>query len=293
MSITVTLLRRSLIMGKLRSKALSWEEIEEILEIESEILGHDLTMSQRTFQRDIQDILSIYGVEIINDKSIKKYKIHNPDEENFRHLEALDVINLLKMGGNKQDSVSFEKRRPLGTEHLYELLTAINTNNIISFTHEKYYLEGTETRTVEPYLLKEFKSRWYLVGKDLGREDIRIFGLDRISNIEFRKKKCKRPPLKEIEKVFAHSFGIFRPNPGQCIEEVILSFSPQQGRYILSHPLHESQEVLENNDQETRIRLRLYITHDLIMELLSHGNRIKVLQPEHLREEMLELAFKG
>lgn len=292
MSITNTLLRRSLIMGKLRSKALSWNEIETALERESETLGYDLMVSQRTFQRDIKAILSLYGVDIFNDGTINKYKIKEVEDEGFRHMEALDVINLLKMGGNKQDAVSFEKRRPLGTEHLYELLTAINTKNIISFTHEKYYENDVEVRTVEPYLLKEFKSRWYLVGKDQRRQDIRIFGLDRISDIEFRKKKCRKPPLKELEALFAHSFGIFLPDQGQCVEEVILSFSPQQGRYILSHPLHESQEVLVSNNEETQVRLRLYITHDFVMELLSHGKRVQVLQPKHLREEMLELAFK-
>lgn len=290
MAITNILLRRSLIMGKLRNKSLSWNEIETILERESETLGYDLMISQRTFQRDITAILSIYGVNISNDDN--KYKIEELDDEGFRHMEALDVINLLKMGGNKQEAVSFENRRPLGTENLYELLTAINTQNIISFSHEKYYEDGVEARTVEPYLLKEFKSRWYLVGKDQRRQDIRIFGLDRISDIEFRKKKCRRPPVKELEALFAHSFGIFLPGQEQCVEEVILSFSPQQGRYILSHPLHKSQEVLVNNKEETRIRVKLYITHDFVMELLSHGRRVQVLQPEHLREEMLGLAFK-
>lgn len=294
MSLRETVIRHQLIINKLRVRPYSWNEINEFLDREAELMEYEkLSVSQRTFQRDIADILSVYGISIINDPVTKKYRIHQEEDEDFRQLEALDVINLLKMGENKHHAVSFEKRRPLGTKHLFGLLHALNNRIPVSFTYHKFYKSQPETRTVEPYLLKESKNRWYLVGKDSLRNDLRTFGLDRIADIQFHNKKFVKPPARQIEEYYTHCFGIIRPEANQPLEEIILSFEPTQGRYILSHPLHENQEILENNDREIRVRLRLYITHDLIMELLSHGRRVRVLQPEYLRKEMLGLAFKG
>ncbi|MEX2565062.1 MAG: WYL domain-containing protein [Cyclobacteriaceae bacterium] len=67
---------------------------------------------------------------------------------------------------------------------------------------------------------------------------------------------------------------------------IIKKFDPFQGKYIKSLPLHESQEILIDNPQELRIRLTLFVTHDFFMELLSHGERVKVLKPAGLIEKL-------
>jgi predicted DNA-binding transcriptional regulator YafY len=69
-------------------------------------------------------------------------------------------------------------------------------------------------------------------------------------------------------------------------EQVILSFDPEQGKYIKSLPLHDSQQILVDNSEEFRIKLELYITFDFIMEILSYGSRVKVLEPVELVEEV-------
>jgi len=294
MSLRETVIRHQLIINKLRIRPYSWKEINEFLDSEAELMEYKkLRVSQRTFQRDIADILSVYGISIINDPATKKYSINQEEDEDFRQLEALDVINLLKMGGNKHHAVSFEKRRPSGTKHLFGLLHALNNRIPVSFTYNKFYKSQPEIRTVEPYLLKESKNRWYLVGKDSLRNDLRTFGLDRITDLQFHNKKFVKPPARQIEEYFTHCFGIIRPETGQILEEIILSFTPTQGRYILSHPLHESQEILKQDEQEIRIRLTLYITHDLVMELLSHGHQVRVLQPESLKHKMLDFSFRA
>ncbi|NLN37571.1 MAG: WYL domain-containing protein, partial [Bacteroidales bacterium] len=74
--------------------------------------------------------------------------------------------------------------------------------------------------------------------------------------------------------------------------EIILSFDPLQGKYIKTLPLHASQQILEDNTKELRIRLTLYVTHDFIMELLSYGEHLKVIQPSSLAEAM-KSAFRN
>ena len=69
-------------------------------------------------------------------------------------------------------------------------------------------------------------------------------------------------------------------------QEVILSFDPFQGKYIKTLPLHESQVILKDNEQELLIKLSLYITHDFFMEVLSFGENVKVIQPESLISDL-------
>src|SRR5690606_14493164 len=107
---------------RLRHRTYSWKEIDAFLREASEIQGYKLFVSKRTFQRDMEDILSVYGILIYHDPATRKYHLSDDNQEDSRYLEAFDVFNLLKAGGNQAKHVSFEKRRPQGTEHLYGLV---------------------------------------------------------------------------------------------------------------------------------------------------------------------------
>ena len=69
-------------------------------------------------------------------------------------------------------------------------------------------------------------------------------------------------------------------------QDIILSFDPFQGKYIKTLPLHESQQILIDNKDELQLKLNLYLTYDFIMELLSYGEKVKVLKPRSLANEI-------
>lgn len=89
-----------------------------------------------------------------------------------------------------------------------------------------------------------------------------------------------RSPNVDPDTLFEHSFGIILPHEDQQIEEVILSYSAFQGKYIKSLPLHHTQEIVVDNDEELRVKLNMYVTHDFVMELLSVGAEVKVVAPK-------------
>jgi len=66
------------------------------------------------------------------------------------------------------------------------------------------------------------------------------------------------------------------------VEEVKLSFTPQQGKYIKSLPLHATQKIIIDSDDEFVITLRIFITYDFIQEILQYGDEVKVLKPNSL-----------
>lgn len=93
------------------------------------------------------------------------------------------------------------------------------------------------------------------------------------------------PTEYSIEYSFHHCFGIISPSDEEP-QDIILSFDPFQGKYIKTLPLHSSQQVLISNDDELRIKLRLCVTFDLVMELLSLGDNMKVIEPQSLADDI-------
>ena len=287
-------LRYSLILKKLQRTTASFQDISNYLLRESELLDVDLTISKRTFQRDITEIRDIFRVDIQYDASRKVYFIVDDQKPDItsRMLEAFDMFNALNLTNDFESFVHFEKRKPQGADHFYGLLHGIKNHFLIRFNYLKYYEGEISKREVEPYALKEFKSRWYLLAKDLKDEKTKTFGLDRIAELEIGKKRFEWPLDFNVNVLFRNSFGIINPTDGKC-EEVTLSFDAFQGKYIKSFPLHHTQQVLEDNADETIIKLSVNITYDFIMELLSDGDRVKIISPPSLKKSICENYAKA
>jgi predicted DNA-binding transcriptional regulator YafY len=280
--------RYSLILKKLRKSPATFKEISDYLALESELQSYNYTISFRTFQRDLKDIESLYNIEIRYDFSKKTYFIEyeGEPEANERILEAFDTFNALNITEGLSKYIHFEQRRPQGTENLYGLLHAIKNCKKIGFDYQKFWEESATRRNVEPLALKEFKSRWYLIANDLNDNQIKTFGLDRLTELTITNQPFEYPNF-SIKEYFKHCFGIIRGVDGEP-QEIILSFKAFQGKYIITFPLHESQQILVDDDNELRIKFLVYITYDLIMELLSYGNSLTVIQPETLIRELAE-----
>jgi predicted DNA-binding transcriptional regulator YafY len=208
-------------------------------------------------------------------------------EVNERILEAFDTFNALNISDRISNDIHFEKRKPQGTENLHVLLHAVQNRVQIKFIYEKYWGGEVSNRVVEPYALKEFKNRWYVLANDMKDKRIKSFALDRLSALEITKKTFRFPKNFDVGNYFKNCFGIMSPN-GPNPEEVVLSFDPFQGKYIKSLPLHESQQILIDNDDEVRIKVTLFLTLDFLMEILSYGENVKVIEPKALIEEVKE-----
>jgi predicted DNA-binding transcriptional regulator YafY len=205
-----------------------------------------------------------------------------------RILEAFDTFNALNVTDRVSKYIHFEKRRPQGTENLYGLIHAIKNTKCIAFTYAKFWDDYTTKRTIEPYALKEFSNRWYVMGKDLKDNTIKTFALDRLSDFQILNTAFVYPSNFNIEKHFEFCFGIISPN-GEVPQKILLSFDSHQGKYIKTLPLHQSQHILKDSENELQIELTLCITHDFIMELLSYGNTVKILSPSILKEKIVEI----
>lgn len=293
--------RYLLILKKLKAKPYSsYEELQNYIETQVDFLQmQDDTLyvgfSKRTLQRDIKEIRNVFGIDIEYSKLNKGYFISQSETENMnfqRMIEAFDMFNSLNLAQDLTPFIHLEKRRPQGTENLYGLLHAIKNNLQIKFNYQKFWDEEFSTRLVEPYAMKEFKNRWYVLAKDSNDDIIKSFALDRLTNLEITTQHYQYPENYSVEQNYRYCFGIVSPN-GSSPHDIILSFDPYQGKYIKTLPLHESQQILVDNDFEIRIKLKLCLTYDLIMELLSYGDSMKVIEPQSLADKIKEAHEKA
>lgn len=288
MSNRETTLRCNLIVQKLRNhKYATFKEIVDYLKRESEIQEYNFNVSQRTFQRDIQDIRAFYKIDIQYDFSRKVYFIDTDeqDETSSRIMEAFDTFNALNVSERVSRFIHFEKRKPQGTEHLYGILHAIKNKLHISFQYQKFWEDAPTHRTVQPYALKESKNRWYILANDTKDNHTKTFALDRLSNLEISHKKFVSPKGFSADEYFKHSFDVERPFDEEP-EEVVLSFTPFKGKYIKTLPLHASQQILVDDENELRVKLNVFLSYAFKQEILSHGHEVKVIKPKILVSDL-------
>lgn len=289
--------RYHLIINKLRSNPCSFKELQDYLERHSIDDDENYMISKRTFERDVYEIWEIYKIDIKYNRPQNVYQIIKDADEvkTDRLIESFQLFNALSLPESVSNQVLLEKRRLLGTEHMFGLIHAIKNVLEISFIHEKYWVKNQELKqkTVHPLALKESQNRWYLIALDTQDNKIKTFGLDRISDLNITKKKFKFPENYNPEEAFKNSFGIITEEKEP--QKIVLSFSYEQSKFIKSLPLHHSQKMLVDNKTEYRIELFLCPTYDFIMVLMSIGQEVKVIEPKSLQKEIilkLEAALK-
>ena len=290
MSLTDTYFRHQCILRRLEKSPASLEQIRDYYELECETQGHNFIFSNRTFIRDKQEIFSLHKREIGYNQSSRKYFLEEddmPDDFGNRIADAYNTYQALNLADGTAGLVYLEKRRPGGMEHFHSLLTALRNRQVVCFDYEKYRKEEISQRRVEPLALKEFRNRWYLLSKDTKDSAVKTFALDRMSNLDITRQQYKVDKNFDVNAYYRYCFGITRPAQADVLpEKIILSFTGDTGKYIKSLPLHESQQIIKDDEAGLEITLELYITRDLIMELLSHGHDVKVRAPLHLKKTL-------
>lgn len=288
--------RYLLIINRLERGRASYEEIADFLDKQSEIYGRPLTISQRTLQRDIKEIYSLTGYDIQNElKGDKRYYIaERPEEKEAAHrlLESFQMMHAMQNIRGFEDVVVLEKRRSKGLHHFQGLLYAINEKREISFDYTKFQDDIITNRIVHPLALKDSQGRWYLVAVDKKDNTLKTFGLDRMDNVDILKTKYKAKYSYNLHEYFYYAFGI--NTEGKTSPTIVqLSMNFEKGQYIKNYPLHASQRIVSESENEVLVELDIYVTYDFIMELLSHGSSLKVIRPKSLQDELVKELKKN
>lgn len=287
MSKKETLARHKTIIQCLKKGPCSFEQILARLEQNESLLDYKLSISKRTFQRDLIEIQDLYNIYIQFNRKTQLYEIveHEKNDYQDRMFEALDIFQALNLNDSISQFIHFDQRKPLGTEHIHGILHAIQNKIQLKFFYKKFWEKDPEIRLIEPYLLKEFKNRWYVFGRDVQKNDLRTFGLDRIQSLQISETKFQQAQNVDVNDYFKNSFGVYGGNSIKP-EKIKLLFYGNQGEYIKTMPLHPSQTITEETETHTLVELYLIPTKDFLMELMQFGAYVKVLEPTSLAQQL-------
>jgi predicted DNA-binding transcriptional regulator YafY len=171
-----------------------------------------------------------------------------------------------------------------GIEYIEPVVKAIREKRRIKLSYQKFDEQSAKEHIIEPYVVREFKSRFYLIGNVItGKtQKVKTYAFDRFVSMQVTDVTFSGGEF-DSEKYFQNVFGI---TEGDKAETVLLSFSPTQGKYVQSQPLHHSQQVVKETDTECRISMQVMVNTELVMQLLSYGSGAKVLKPASLAERI-------
>lgn len=142
------------------------------------------------------------------------------------------------------------------------------------------------TYHLQPYAMKAYNQRWYVVGYLNEHEGIRNIALDRTLEMEVTNESFVVPPDFDAEEYYAYVVGIY-VNEELKPQKVVLRAYGVLVEYMRSLPLHSSQEEVKTVDGEYGDFLYwLCLTPELTTKILSMGEKVEVLEPQELRAEV-------
>jgi len=272
----------------------TFEEIRDKLNDE----GFDL--SERTLQRDIQHIREAMFIDIQYNRGRNGYFIDTDSDNSYLEwMQIFETLNrtstikqILSQNPGNIDVIDFDKPAHLASEFFFsDALQAIVQRRKVRFNYQRFYEDELEGITLEPLLLKEYLNRWYLVGKN-HEGNVRGYGLERIADLVLTSDTFK-PSIKNPKQLYADVVGLISENER---ERVVLSYQAFQGNYIKTQPLHATQKILVDNADELRIEIYVRPNYELEEQILKQGERVTVLEPQWLRNEIkaqLKKALEG
>ena len=270
-------------------------DIDDLWSCSSLNEGHETAIPERTFHNHREAILDIFGIEIGFDRG-RGYYIVNTDDldgEGIRNwlLESMSLSNLLRESADMRSRILFEKV-PSSSKWLSVIVNAMRDGKALEMTYQSFKRTEPTTFETHPYCLKIFRQRWYMLAQTVGKEELRIYSLDRIIAIKVLDKALELPVGFDTADFFSDYFGIIL---GHNVKPSIMDIkaTAEQAKYLESLPLHHSQTPIEVTPEYTVYRYRLVPTFDLKQEILSRGSTLEVLSPEWFRKEIIDELQKS
>jgi predicted DNA-binding transcriptional regulator YafY len=196
----------------------------------------------------------------------------------------MSLSNLLNESADMRGRILFEKV-PSSSRWLSVVVDAMRDGKALEMTYQSFNRTEPTTFETHPYCLKIFRQRWYMLAKTIGKDELRIYSLDRVRDIKVLGKALELPAGFDAAEFFSDYFGIII---GHNVKPSIVEIkaSAEQAKYLESLPLHHSQTAVEATPDYTIFRYCLVPTFDLKQEILSRGSTLEVLSPEWFREEI-------
>lgn len=326
----LALIRYKIIDDCLRQTHRKWtldDLIEKVSDRLYELEGIHSGVSKRTIQGDIQLMRSNklgYNAPI----TVLKRKFYTYEDPNYsisnsplsdadmsKMKEAVDILKHLNgfsyfdemsdmiarlennLSKGEDEAVSYiqmESNKLLkGLNWITTLHKAIREKTPLLITYRSFKSKSQQDAVYFPYLLKEYRNRWFLICRAKKGKTLITLALDRMEDVaEMGKSGFVNYTGVDFERYYADTIGVTKSERDRG-QRVVLHVDKHNAPYVLTKPIHASQQLLKTaDDGSILIRLDVVLNFELEREILGFGECIEVLAPKRLKEQMKRRVYR-
>lgn len=286
-----------------KAKKITFSEIQEKWLRSS--LSEGVELARSTFNRHKDAIEDMFGIFIECDRQ-NGYKYYIGNDEVLGNDSVQNwLLSTLSVNNIISESLSLQKRIllesvPAEDGYLGMVIEAMKKNVRIAIDYRKYGTDNANHLNFEPYCLKLFKQRWYILGhfhRDATEEKpesdyFGMFSFDRILNMELTDVKFKIDPDFDAQEYFDECYGVFVGDDTKP-ERIVIRAYGYERYYLRDLPVHKSQYEIGSGENFADFELFMRPTIDFSGYLLSRGNQIKVLTPKWLADEIHDMHLES
>ncbi|MDR0814327.1 MAG: WYL domain-containing protein [Bacteroidales bacterium] len=270
-----------------RTGGLSFDELNAQWRRSRLYAGKDIPF--RTFYHQRSEIEELFGVRIVCSKGTG-YKYRIEDDAAMRQkdfsgwlLNTFTVSNVLSESARIRDRIVLDEA-PSAQQFLTEALSAMQHNFAVKMTYSPFTSDHVLELTVYPYFVKMHERRWYLYGRTDKEATVKVYGFDRITNLEVTRKHFRLPADFSADTHLYHSVGVIKDDTKPC--RILIRANGHHPRYLKALPLHHSQEEVEKHRGYSVFSYYLSPTSDFYEKLLAQGEYVEVLSPPEVCGKM-------
>ena len=256
---------------------------------------YDGEIIPRTFARYKDYIAETFPCYIDYNQStnqyfLKRYHQYGQDESLYNYLlSAYHIEGMSELAVKHRDKVKLLDA-PTGVENVQIILEAIDKQKGIECVYYSFDRATKKQQLLIPYFLKTWEQRWYLAAEpDNHHHGISIFALERMDNIRLTEKKMLPSNDVTADEYWKGSFGV-NHSDNQVPEQIVIKAYGAQAEYIRALPIHESQKELERTDEYTIFEYHIVPCFNLFQQLLWHREKLEIIEPIKMREEMKKIV---
>lgn len=273
-----------------RRGPLTLKEINDCYEYSSLYEGDEI--QPRTFARYKDFIAETFPCYIDFNQRTGKYELHRhqalygEDDSLYDYLlSAYHIEGMTELALKHREKILLSEA-PTGVENVQVILEAIDKKRGIECDYYSFNKKSVKHQLLIPYFLRTWEQRWYLAAEpENHHHGISIFALERMENIILTKEKMLPSNKITAEEYFEGSFGVNHSDE-QKPEKIRIKVYDTQVEYVRRLPIHESQEEVETNREWSIFEYRLVPCYNFYQQLLWHREKLEVLEPQYVRDEI-------
>jgi predicted DNA-binding transcriptional regulator YafY len=199
-------------------------------------------------------------------------------------VEAINVYRHTSVD-EYRDFIEFEKvEEQIGTEYIEPIMQALRNKDVLTIMYKRFNAPRSVSHVIHPYLLKEYRNRWYLIGYHDKYKEIRTYSLDRIEEIQVENHIKYIDTGFDAKKYYENVIGISVLDEDPV--EIHIAFTELQAQYIITQPLHHSQELVSEAKDRYVFKYFLVPNFEFYQQILGWGDEVEVLFPKVVRDKI-------